>query len=495
MYNISFFRKSVSVALTMFFAASAVSAHEGDTLRLTLPQAIAMALEQSPSARSARHTFLVQYWNYRYYRANYLPSLILSSSPYINNEINKITQGDGTSLFLSQSQFGGDVSLSINQNISLTGGTFFIKSSMNYLREMESKKNMFSTIPVSVGYTQSLFGYNSLKWDRRIEPLRFVEAKKNYAEAVELVSAQACTYFFNLATAQSNLRMAHSNYANADTLYRMAQGRYKLGTITENEMLQLEIRRLGEEATAMDAQISQEESLQSFRSFLGVGQNTHITLIMPDSVPDFVVPLADALRLAMKNSPDPVYYERIRREARSNLAYAKANAGLRADIYLQFGLSQTGNTLPVAYKRPMTQEYGSLTISLPILDWGRGRGKVRVARSQQELTNIQAEQGMDDFRQNVQKLVSQFNMQARKVRIARLTDQRARHRHAVAMRLYIMGQNTLLDLNDAIAEQNSAGRSYIYAMSTYWALYYTLRSITGYDFQAQCEITEQLPIE
>ena len=189
MYNISFFRKSVVVARTMFFAASAVSAHEGDTLRLTLPQAIAMALEQSPSARSARHTFLAQYWNYRYYRANYLPSLTLSSSPYINNEINKITQGDGTSLFLSQSQFGGDLSLSINQNIPLTGGTFFIKSAAGYLREMEKKMNMFSTIPVSVGYTQSLFGYNSLKWERRIEPLRYAEAKKSYAEAVELVCA------------------------------------------------------------------------------------------------------------------------------------------------------------------------------------------------------------------------------------------------------------------------------------------------------------------
>lgn len=468
-------------------------AWESDTLSLTLQQAIELAHRNSPSARSARHTFLAQYWNYRYYRANYLPSLTLTSSPYINNEINKITQGDGTSLFVGQSQFGGDVSLSINQNIPFTGGTFFIRSSVNYLREMDDDMDMFSTIPVSIGYSQSLFGYNSLKWDRRIEPLKYAEAKKSYAETLELVSSQTCNNFFNLATAQSNLSMAHSNYANADTLYRMAQGRYRLGTITENEMLQIEIRRLSEEANAMDAQIAHEESLQAFRSFLGVGQNTYINLVLPDSVPEFVVPLHEAQQRAMENSPDPVYYERIRKEAGSNLAYAKANAGLKADIYLQFGLSQTGNTLSGAYKRPMTQEYGSLTISLPILDWGRGRGKVRVARSQQELVDIQAQQGMDDFRQNVQKLVSQFNMQARKVRIARLTDLRARHRHTVAMRMYIMGQNTLLDLNDAIAEQNSAGRSYLYAMSTYWSLYYTLRSITGYDFHMQCAIAEQLP--
>ena len=115
-----------------------------------------------------------------------------------------------------------------------------------------------------------------------------------------------------------------------------------------------------------------------------------------------------------------------------------------------------------------------------------------MARSQQELTEIQAEQGMEDFRQNVQKVVSQFNMQARKVHIAQLTGRRAEHRHTVAMRLYIMGESSLLDLNDAISERNNARRSYLSAMSTYWSLYYTLRSMTGYDFQHNTPITEQI---
>ena len=485
-------RHTVLCTLLPFLAPPAAKAQTPDTMYLDLKQAIHLALEQSPTARSARHTFLAQHWNYRYFRANYLPSVTLTSSPYINNEINKITQGDGTSRFLRQSQFSADLALSINQNVSWTGGTFFIKSGVNYLRELESKNNMFSSVPVSIGYQQSLFGHNSLKWDRRIEPLRYTEAKKNYAEAIELVAASTCNYFFNLASAQSDVVTANNNYANADTLYRMAQGRYKIGTITENEMLQLEIRRLSEETNAMDAQISEEEQLKSFRSFLGLAQDIPIRLVLPDTVPQFEVPLAQALDLALQNSPDPTYYERIRREARSNLSYAKANAGLKADIYLQFGLSQTGNTMGEAYSHPLTQEYASISVSLPILDWGRGKGKVRVARSQQELTDIQAEQGMEDFRQNVQKLVSQFNMQARKVRIAALTGKRAEHRHTVAMRLYIMGQNSLLDLNDAIAERNSARRSYLYAMSTYWSLYYTLRSMTGYDFQHNTPITEQI---
>ena len=142
----------------------------------------------------------------------------------------------------------------------------------------------------------------------------------------------------------------------------------------------------------------------------------------------------------------------------------------------------------------MHQEYASVSLSLPILDWGRGKGKVRMARSQLALTHTQAEQGMNNFNQNVEKLVMQFNMQARRVHIAALTDKRAEQRHAVARRLYIMGRSSILDLNAAISERNAARRSRLYAMSTYWSLYYTLRSMTAYDFEHHTPLTEQLPI-
>lgn len=466
-----------------------------DSLVLNLQSLIQIAQSQSPSAQSARNTFLAAYWNYRYFRANYLPSVTLSSSPYINKEVNKITQSDGTAMFIGQNQFGADLSLTINQNIALTGGNVFVKSGLNRLDEFQNKSTSYSASPISFGYQQSLLGYNSLKWDKRIEPIRYREAKKQYAEALELVSATACNYFFRLATAQMVLDMARQNYASADTLYRMAKGRYSIGTITENEMLQLEINRLNEESNVMDAQIAFQEQLQSVRSFLGLEQSTDIQLIIPDSVPQFSVPLDKAINFALENSPDPDYYKRIVTESKSTLANARANSGLKAELYLQFGLSQTGKELSSAYRNLMNQEYASISLVLPILDWGRSKGRVRVAKSQLALTESQAEQGMNDFYQNIEKLVMQFNMQAHKVKIARLTDKRANQRHMVARQLYIMGRNSILDLNSSINEKNVARRGHLSAMQTYWSLYYTIRSMTAYDFEKNLPISEELPIE
>lgn len=489
-------KKAIHIILALLTATSiSTKASESDTLVLDLPSSIRLAQQQSPSAQSARNTFLSAYWNYRYFRANYLPSVTLSSTPYINKEMNTITQSDGTAMFIKQDQFAADLTLKVNQNISLTGGSLFIKSALNRLDEFQNKTTAYSSQPLIVGYEQSLFGYNSLKWDRSIEPLRYREAKKQYAETLEIVSATTCRHFFTLASAQTELDMARQNYATADTLYRMAKGRYEIGTITENEMLQLEINRLNEETNVMDAEIYLKEVMQSVRSFLGVEQTREIRLIVPDSVPQFEVPLAKAMSLALENSPDPDYYKLIKKESESSLAFAKANSGLKADLYVQFGLSQTGKDINASYRNLSNQEYARVQLTLPLLDWGRGKGRVKVAKSQLALATTQAEQGMNDFNQNVQKLVLQFNMQARKVHIANLTDRRAEQRHAVAKKLYVMGRSSILDFNSAINEKNSAKRNSIYAMQTYWSLYYTIRSMTAYDFENDIPLAEELPID
>lgn len=464
-----------------------------EPMNLTLTDAIRIAQQHSPEAQAARHTYRSAYWNYRFYKANYLPSLTLTSSPTFNEQINKITQPDGTNLFIKQNQLSTDVSLTINQNIPLTGGNFFVKSSLTRLDEFENDVIAYNTQPIVVGYQQTLLGYNSLKWDKRIEPVRFREARKNYNEALELVASQACNLFFGLAAAQANLDIAASNYASADTLYRYAEGRYNIGTITENEMLQLEINKLSGETDMMNARIEVEDQMQTLRSFLGIQDDVDIRVLPDDEVPDFQVPMAEALQMAMQNSPEPEMYERLKLQSRSNLAYAKGNAGLKADLYVQFGLSQTGNKLRDSYRDPMNQYYASIGISLPILDWGRSKGQVRVARSNVDLVNTQAEQGMKDFELNVCKMVRQFNLQRQYVQVAAKADRTADRRYEVAKRLYILGKSTILDLNSATTEKDSARRNYISALRTYWSLYYGLRSMTGYDYEKNQKIAENYP--
>ena len=115
---------------------------------------------------------------------------------------------------------------------------------------------------------------------------------------------------------------------------------------------------------------------------------------------------------------------------------------------------------------------------------------MRVARSNRDLVYTQVEQNRTDFELNVRKLVKQFNLQTQRVHIAARRHTTAQRRNEVARKLYILGKSTILELNASIAEKDSARRNYVSALYNYWSLYYTLRSMTLYDFERNMLLTE-----
>ncbi|GHT11585.1 membrane protein [Bacteroidia bacterium] len=484
-------KKIYTLLLLGLFTLFAQAQQPADSvLAFTLKQTIDIARKQSPDVLYARHNFRSSYWNYCYYKANYLPLLTFNSTPNFNHSINAITLPDGTAQYIQQNQLQTDASLAITQNIALTGGSLFLQTRLQRLDELNNNLYSYKSTPVIIGYQQSLLGYNHLKWDKKIEPVRFEAAKKSYVETLELVSANATRKFFNLAKAQTNLEIAQTNYANADTLYVFAQGRYDIGTITENEMLQLEINKLNEESNRLNAQLEVDDCMQDLRSYLGITDSSPIVVIIDNEVPTGSIHLPEALEYALQNSPDILNMQRMKLESESNVASAKANAGLKADLYMQFGLAQTGKEIEAAYKDPLNQQYVEVGIRLPILDWGRGKGQVQVAKSRRDMVYSQVDQDMNNFEMNIAKLVKQFNLQSNQLTVAVKADYTAERRNEVARKLYLLGKSTILDLNASIAEKDTAKRNYINTLYNYWSLYYTLRSITLFDFEKDIPITE-----
>ncbi len=384
---------------------------------------------------------------------------------------------------MQRDQLLNDGMLTVNQNIAPLGGSVYMQTGLQRLDVFSDNQVSFQSTPVVVGYAQNLFGYNYLKWNKRIEPVRYSYSKKLYAETLELVSSGAATRFFQLATAQSNWQSADYNYANADTLYQYAQGRYEIGTITENEMLQLEINYLSEQTNRLNARIEMDDRILNLRSFLGITSNVEIVAEVSPEVPEFAVPVDEALLLAHQNSPDMELFHLQKLQSESAVAQANSARGFKADLYVQFGLSQTDTRFSNLYRDPLNSQLVSLGIRIPILDWGVGRGRTEVAKSNLEKAKIDIAQARTDFDANVIKLVKQFNLQADKVDIAHRTTTRALRRNEVAYRLYLLGKSTLLDLNAAIEEKDRSQRAYINELQSYWSLYYGIRSITGWDFE------------
>ena len=456
----------------------------------TLQEVIELAQTQSPDIMMERHRFRQSYWNHVAHRAGYLPSLAFRSDPNLNRMINAITMPDGTMQFMQQNLLRTDATFEITQAVPFTGGHLSLRSRLQRIDFLHDGTHSYSSAPVIIGYSQMLFGVNHLRWNQRIEPLRFAEAKRRYVEELESVAVRAVQHFFGLAMAQTNLEIAYLNLANAEMNYVFAQGRYNIGTITQNDMMQLEISRLIAENSKMDAEMNLIQRTQILRNFLGIRETVPIEVIIDSEVPLIIIDEKEALAHTLANGSSTLQMQLQLLHSDRAVAQARANTGLQAQLFMEFGLAQTGGTLEEAFRNPLDQQFVGVGIRLPILDWGRGRGEREMARSQRDLVISNIEQNRINIEMNISQLVQEFNMQMYQLNVASRLNYTAERRGEIAQRLFMLDRITVLELNNSITERDAARRSYISALQTYWRLYYMLRSVTLFDFRQGIPIVE-----
>lgn len=479
---------TIVVAVIMI---SGVSGQAQDTLRLTLSEVLKIANDQSPQAILAKHQFRASYWAFRTYQAKYRPSLSLNATlpDYLRVFEREYDFNTGREYYVEKNTNNSSLGLSLTQNIGLTGGSIFARSDLTRFDVFGSDRSIqYISTPASIGLRQPILDYNPLKWEKKIEPIKYEEAKKQYLNAIENVNMEAVRRFFNLALAQLNVEIANVNYSNADTLYRIAQGRYNIGTIAEDELLQMELSLLNAGTALNRAGIDLRIQEFQLRSFLGYNESVQLVLIIPNEIPKFDVEINEALSLAQKNNPQILDFQRQMLEAQRDVAQARLNRGLNANLYATFGLTQRANDFASAYRNPLDQQRIQIGFDLPILDWGLRRGQYKLAQSNEEVVKTNVEQSRIDFEQSIILNVAQFNLQDDQVLIAAKADTVARKRYEVTKQRFLIGKIAVLDLNIADSEKDVARRAYITALRDYWTYYYNVRRLTLYDFMRQKDL-------
>lgn len=481
------------IFLAATFCGFLISAN-GQTV-LNLNDCVEQARGQSPSYALAKTRVSNSYWGYRSYRASMLPQVRLGATlPNYSGGIDRIIQPDGTEAFRNRSVAYEYLRLSVDQNVALTGGTFSFLSDLQRIDNFEPQKNtQYVSVPFQFSYRQPVLLYNDLKWNKKIEPLRYEESQRKYIEDLEQIGTETTNLFFNALDAQIRFQVASLNSANQDTLYKLSIGRYDLGKIAENDLLQIELSSLNAENEVAEASLNLETAMQGLKRYLGYPTNQDLVLAVPSGIPIFDIAYEDALLQARNNRQKVLEFSRRRLEASQNVAQAKGNNGYQISLNAGFGASEQGYNISEVYPGSQQQQYFSLGIGIPLLDWGRNRALVRQAQANQELTEVTVQQDELAFEQEIYLQVMGFNMQKKRLEIAARADTIAQKRYNVTKNRYYIGKISITDLNIAQNEKDQARRSYLAELRNFWVSYYTLRRLTHYDFERGGLIEYDLP--
>ena len=451
---------------------------------ITLAEAIALARVQSVDAAVALNELKTAYWEYRTFRANLLPEVNLTGTlPSYNKSYSTYQNSDGSYTFVRNNTLNLAGELSIDQNIWLTGGKLSLTSSLNYVKQLGSGGyHQFMSVPVGLELTQPIFGVNTLKWDRRIEPVRYAEAKAAFISATENVTITAITYFFNLLLSKETLATARQNKENADRLYEVAIAKRKMGQISENDLLQLKLNALQGKADVTAAESDLNAKMFQLRSFLGVSEQDVLNPVLPESVPDLHMDYRQVLDKALERNSFAQNIRRRQLEADYEVATAKGN--LRSiDLFASVGYTGQNRDFKASYENLLDNQIVQVGVKIPILDWGKRRGQVKVAKSNRDVVLSKIRQEQMDFNQDIFLLVENFNNQAQQLGIAEEADRIAEKRYRTSVETFMIGKISTLDLNDAQNSKDEARQKHISELYSYWYYFYQLRSLTLWDFE------------
>jgi outer membrane protein TolC len=369
------------------------------------------------------------------------------------------------------------------QRLPFTGGDLFVStgvSNVNILGQQET--NLWRSTPFQVGISQQLFRPNTLAWETREQALRTDVAEREYLEAREDVAQRTSALFFDLHAAQVTLANAELNAAANDTLYTLNKGRFEVGRIGENDLLQSELSVLRARAALDGARLAADRAAASLRVQLGLPPGTPLELSVTRAVPRVTIDTIAVVRRALENASQSRARELGAVQQKRRVNEARRNTGFGASVTASVGYNQTAPTFNDAYRSPLQSQRFSVGVEMPVLQWGARHAQIEAARADEARFEVDARTARETQAQEALYAALGLAQAERQLEIAAKADSVGLKRFEVARNRYSIGRIDFGNLAIAQTEKDQALQEYLRSLRGYWDAFYRLRRLTLWDF-------------
>lgn len=478
--------KSLKITVLLLFLFLNMNGQE--ILRTDINNVINAAITESPAQLLSKTRLSNQYWQYRSFKSFFKPQLSFDATlPGLSRSIDAIPLPDGSEAFVKRSFMRTNAGIQLSQLVHQTGGTVSVTTGLNridlFKTSSQNGSRSYLSSPISLGFSQPILQFNQFKWTRKLSEIRYNQSKQQYIEETEEIIYDAVNFYFDLYISILNLDEAERNQVYLDSLSVNANGRFETGRISETEMLQIRLSSKNANALVNTLELDVQDKNELLRNFLGIKEDILFELENPDNVADYVISRDKALEEAQKNRSRTADFRLRILNAERDLEQAVKSGGANLSLNGSFGLTQSGNTFGSAYNNLLDEETITLTLSVPIADFGRRRAQREIAQSNLQLERLQVEQDEISFEREIIVNVEQFDLRRKQLALSEESLEIAVLRLGIAKNRYNIGKTTVTNLNIAIQEHVNARQSYYAALWSLKRAHHELRLLTLYDFQ------------
>lgn len=451
---------------------------------LDLDEAIRLALSRGPASRSAGYERDAARWRDRSFNARLLPQVALDGDlPIYSRAIIPVIQPDGSTKYVSQQQRQSALAMRVSQRLPFTGGDLFVAtgvSNVNVLGTQET--NLWRSTPFQIGISQQIFRSNALSWDTKEQTLRSDLAERAFLEAREDIAIRTSNLFFTLFAARATLANAEVNARANDTLFLLNKGRFEVGRIGENDLLQSELSLLRSRTALDGAKLAADRAAAALRVQLELPPGAPLDLRVTNDVPRLIMDTLAVVRRALENASQSRGRDLQETQAKRRVNEARRNSGFGATVNASVGYNQTATTFNDAIRSPLQSQQFSVGVEMPLLQWGARHAQIEAARADQARLLTDARTARENQAQDALYAALGLAQAERQLEIAAKADSVGAKRFEVARNRYSIGRIDFSNLAIAQTEKDQALQGYLESLRGYWDAYYRLRRLTLWDF-------------
>lgn len=469
----------LSIVLCNYVSISQVSSNRKS---LTLSDVIELSKENSLTAKKLKSSKKINDFRYGYHLTETKPTLsFFTTVPAYTKRFVNVTQPDGKIVFQPIEQNYSSLGLELRKKIGTTGTEISFSTTLNQFYDFQSKNRQYNGTPFYISLMQPLFGFNEFKWRKLIEPLKYKEnSRKNDVEREE-IAINVTGLYFNALSADILLRLTENRLLNTETLYTTEKARIRLGTTSEDKLLQLEKLLLELKRSLLELRQLKLEAQSALLQTMAFSDALDLILESPTNISNKVPDLETLLFFSKKYRPEFSQFERIQKEKERDIEAAK-KGNKQITLMISYGFNRASPSIGDLFLNPQEQRSLNLSIRAPIWDWGRSKTNQKLLTETLNETKIEIQNDSSNLKSLISVKIQRLKLYIQDVKISEEARLITKRRSEICDKLYVSGNISFNELNITKSEEMQAELTFIAALRNYWTIYYELRSLTMYDF-------------
>ncbi|MBN1163130.1 MAG: TolC family protein, partial [Candidatus Krumholzibacteriota bacterium] len=430
--------------------------------------AMRIAMEKSPSMRHSRLNLERSESSLRAAQARLKSKFSLSLTPL--NYSNFTQFNDLFSTWYTQETLESFGTFRVEQPIKWTDGKLSLINRLSYqdaYSEFQDKTSKTYTNNLYISFQQPIFTYNKTKMELRNLELDLEDNQLSYSLQKLSIEKLVMEQFFAVYQNKMRVDIAREAYANTRTSYDISKNKVDAGLESLDDLYQSELNMANAQSSLQNQQVTLENSLDRFKQLLGIPLQEEIDITADVSYRHVPVDLQTALSHGLRHRMELRQRQIDIRMAEDELIQTGAQNEFAGNLNLSYGSIGTNETFNDIYRSPDKNQQFSLTLEIPLWDWGEKKSLLQASRASLNSRKLSLDEETDQIMISIRETYRNLDNQVIQIEIARQNVRRSQLTYDINLEKYRNGDLSSMLLNDYQNQLSEAKLNEVAALIQY----------------------------